>query len=383
MKILNICGYTWAIGGPAKIIFDHAQVQLALGHEVTILTPVWDDDKIYPAPDGAKVVAVKRHWFAKYFPEFSIEAWHWLRQHGSSFDVIHVHGPFHFAGMMPFLQHTPVAKAITIHGLLDRWAIRHGYWKKWLVSALVQKRILRQADLIQINNTDEQQDVLNYLGYQHPNVVIIPNGMKVKDFEHLPAKGTFRKAYNLPENKQLILFLGRINIKKGLDLLLPAYCNLLAKRDDCLLILAGPDDGYLTETEAFIKENQLADKIVMTGMLTGDTKLAALADADMFVLPSYSEGFSIAVLEAMASGTPVLVSDRVGFGEVIRETQTGHIVELNPESVRMGLEKMLDNKAYRQQLQDNALNLVKSRYDIQIVAGNLVKEFQKISENML
>lgn len=378
MKILNICGYTWAIGGPAKIIFDHAQVQLAHGHEVTILTPIWPTDKVYPAPDGAKVVTVRRDWFARFFPEFSIEAYRWLKQHADEFDVIHVHGIFHFAGMIPFLIKAKPAKVITIHGLLDRWAISHGYWKKKIFSFLFQRRIVAKADLVQINNTDELADLSRYLGYQHPNVAIIPNGMRMADFAQLPPKGTFRNHFQIPANQQLILFLARLNIKKGLDLLLPAFEQVAKQRNNCLLLLAGPDDGYLAACQEFITKNKLENKIRLLGMLTGELKLAALSDATLFALPSYSEGFSIAVLEAMSAQLPTLLSDRVGFGETIRETQAGHLVDLTVDSVAAGLTQMLDDQAYCEQLRNNAFELVKSRYDIEIVASQLMAAYQKI-----
>ncbi|MFN8356522.1 MAG: glycosyltransferase [Spirosomataceae bacterium] len=378
MRILNICGYTWAIGGPAKIIFDHAQVQLAQGHEVSILTPIWPHDRVYPAPDGAKVITVKRNWVARFFPEFSMEAYHWLKKNANQYDIIHIHGVFHFAGILPFIIKDTPPKAITIHGVLDRWAIRFGYWKKKIFSWLIQRRIVGEADLIQINNTDEWQDLKNYLGFQHPNVVIIPNGMRMRDFSVLPPKGTFRNAYQIAPEQKIILFMGRLNIKKGLDLLLPAYANICQRHPDAMLILAGPDDGYQAETEQFIKKHQLQNRILMPGMLTGDIKLAALADADVFVLPSYSEGFSIAVLEAMSARVPALVSDRVGFGEAIREHQAGHLVELTSQSVEEGLDKMLHDAEYGRQLSENAYQLVKNQYDIEIVASNLICEFQKV-----
>lgn len=378
MKILNICGYTWAIGGPAKIIFDHAQVQLAQGHQVTILTPIWPNDKVYPAPDGATVVTVQRDWFARFFPEFSVEAYRWLKQNANDFDIIHVHGIFHFAGMVPFLIKAKPAKVITIHGLLDRWAISHGYWKKKIVSFLVQRRIVAQADLIQVNNTDELADLSRYLGNQHPNVALIPNGMRMSDFSLLPPKGTFRNYFQISKNQQLILFLARLNIKKGLDLLLPAFERVSKQRKDCVLLLAGPDDGYLAQCQEFIKQNNLENRVLLLGMLTGELKLAALADATLFALPSYSEGFSIAVLEAMASQLPTLVSDRVGFGETINQTKAGHLIELTVESVEEGLNKMLNDSEYCNQLKENAFELVKSQYDIEIVASQLIAAYQKI-----
>ena len=378
MKILNICGYSWDIGGPPKIIFDHAVVQMNLGAEVTILTPISEGQKVYAIPEGAKVITCRRHWFAKYWAEFSPELYSWIKAHGNEYDIIHIHGIWHFAGVAPYLAGIKTAKCITTHGLLDSWTIGKGYWKKMLFGVLFQKRILKNTELIQINNTDELADLKRFLGFQHPNVQIIPNGMNLGDFENLPAKNIFREKFSIPQDKKIILFLSRINLKKGLDLLLPAFKEISSIRNDTILIMAGPDDGYLAETERFIQENDLKDKIQLVGMLTGNDKLAAFSDADIFALPSHSEGFSIATLEALISGTPSLLSDRVGFGEAIRESNAAHLVDLNVGSIVEGLNKMLDNQEYCDNLSKNGIALVKSKYDIEIVAKRLFEEFEKI-----
>ncbi|MEZ4901127.1 MAG: glycosyltransferase [Spirosomataceae bacterium] len=380
MRILNICAYTWAIGGPARIIYDHTTVVLKQGHQVDILSPVAPNDVIYPVPAGAKVIVCKRTTpISRFFPEFSIDAWQYLRAHIHEYDVVHCHGIWHFGSVAPFLFKNNTPKAITIHGLLDKWAIAHGLWKKKIFSTLFQKRFLKQAKLIQINNHDELNDLRKYLGFQHPNVAIIPNGMQLEELSQLPLKGTFREKYNLPKDKKIVLFMGRLNIKKGLDLLLPAFQKYADQYDDTLLILAGPDDGYQSETERFITENNLQNQTKMVGMLTGEDKKAALADATIFALPSYSEGFSIAALEAMTAGVPALVSDRIGFDGTVAAYQAAHEVPLEVEGVYQGLLKMLQEPDYCETIRQNAKKMVWELYDIEKVATRLVNEFEKIS----
>ncbi len=379
MKILNICAYTWAIGGPARIIYDHTTVVLKLGHQVDILSPASPDDKIYPAPDGARVIVCKRTTpISRFFPEFSLELWDFLKKHIHEYDVVHCHGIWHFGSVAPFLFKNNTPKAITIHGLLDHWALHHGYWKKKIFSVLFQKRFLKKANLIQINNHDELNDLRQYLGFQHPNVAIIPNGMQLDELANLPPKGTFREKFGLPTDKKIVLFMGRLNIKKGLDLLLPAFQKYAQQYDDTILVLAGPDDGYQALTERFISDHHLAHKMIMVGMLTGELKKAALADADIFALTSYSEGFSIAALEAMTAGVPALVSNRIGFDGTVAQYQAAHEIPLTVEGVLGGLVQMLQNPSYCDKLKKNAKKMVWELYDIEIVAGNLAKEFAKI-----
>ena len=381
MRILHICAYTWETGGPPKVIFDHSEVALRYGHQVSILSPISPGERPYTVPDGARLILCPRTPIvSRFFREFSVELYRYLQKHIGAYDIIHCHGLWHFGTLAPFLldRADRVAKVVTIHGVLDRWVYAHRNRKKQLMDALAQKAFLRRADLIQVTNPDERDDLLRYLGSQHTNVVIIPNGVRIGDFAHLPPKGAFRQKFGIPADQQLVLFMSRLNAKKGLDLLLPGFQQYHQQHPDAVLVLAGPDDGYEATTRQFIREHQLGNAMRMVGMLTGTDKKAALADADLFTLPSYSEGFSMAVLEAMAAGTPTLVSDRVGFGETIRQHQAAGLVELSTEGVRAGLEQMLSDDALRQRVSQNATALLRAQYDIDIVAKQLLDEYEKI-----
>ncbi|WP_215241564.1 glycosyltransferase [Dyadobacter helix] len=381
MRILNICAYTWAIGGPARIIYDHTLEVLRQGHEVDILSPMTPGEKMYTVPEGARLIACARTTpLSNYYREFSIPMYRYLKEHINEYDVIHMHGIWHFGSLAPFLIPNKAVKVITIHGLLDKWAIAHSKWKKKLVTVLYQKRLLGKADLIQINNTDEEQDVIRYLGYRPKNMAIIPNGMKLSEYTNLPEKGLFRSKNGIAASKQIILFMGRLNIKKGLDLLLPAFMQVHAQLPDALLILAGPDDGYQAETEEFINRHNLGDRVRLVGMLTDTLKKEALSDADLFVLPSYSEGFSIAVLEAMTAGVPALVSDRVGFGDYIKKYQAAYLTPLTGEGVAEGLLKILQDEAYRSSISKKAFEMVKQNFDIRVVANQLLEEYKKVNK---
>lgn len=381
MKILNICAYTWEIGGPARIIYDHTVEAIAQGHEVDILSPMSAGDKLYPAPDGARIIPCRRTQpLASIYREFSLDLYHYLKKHVNDYDVIHIHGIWHFGSLAPFFWKSKTPKVITIHGLLDRWAVNHHAWKKKLVSALYQKKLLAKADIIHINNLEEQEDVRHYLGYLPENLVIIPNGMKMSDYESLPAKGVFRAEFQIPTDLKILLFMGRLNIKKGLDLLLPAFREYHARNRDTLLIIAGPDDGYEEEARNFVEKHQLTDRVKFVGMLTGEIKKAALSDATVFVLPTYSEGFSIAVLEAMASKLPVVVSDRTGFGDFTRDYDAAALTELDVADLTSHLTQMLGDESYRLEKAANAFRMVSELFDIRIVARKMLDTYRKAIE---
>lgn len=381
MNILHICAYTWSIGGPARVIHDLATVTVAAGHQLTILSPMSPGDELYPAPPGVRVVPVQRTPpISRVFREFSVELYRFLRMHLREYDLVHCHGLWHFGTLAPFLLDRRVAKVVTIHGVLDRWAVGHHQWKKQIMDVLAQKRLLKRADLIHLISPDEEADLRRYLGYSHPHVIFIPNGIPTADFDHLPPRGTFRQQLGLTSGQPMILFMSRLHSKKGLDILLDAFARYARQHPDVQLVLAGPDDGYQATAEAFIREHQLTNQVKLVGMLTGEVKRAALADADLFVLPSYSEGFSIAVLEAMAAGVACLVSDRVGFEGAIRECNAACLTDTTAEAIERNLERLLSDSAFRQQLAQAGQALVRQRYDIDTVANQLLTAYQTIKK---
>lgn len=378
MKILNICGYSWEIGGPSQVIYEHAKVQLRLGADVTILTPESPGERIYPVPDGARLITVPRHALARLLPEFSPELYRYVRDHADEYDLVHLHGLFHFGSMYPLAHRMCARRVLTIHGTLDRWAMRKSRWKKELVSTLFQRRLLGNADLIHVHNQDEADDVQRYLGRPPRRLLICNNGMDLDAYTALPAPGSFRRKYGIADSEKIILFLSRLNVKKGLDLLLPAFRALAAQRPDVRLAVVGPDDGYRANVETFVQENNLSTRVLLTGMLTGAEKLAAFRDADLFALPTYSESFSIAALEALLLGLPALLSDRVGFGEQLRATGAAHLTELTTARVQQGLEKLLDDAAYADELRQRGPRFVRDFADINVVATRLYRAFEAL-----
>jgi len=379
MRILNICGYSWEIGGPARIIYDHATVQRRLGAEVSILTPLSPGERVYPVPEGVRLITVPRHPLARIFPEFSPQLSEFLRRHDDEFDIIHLHGMFHFGSVFPLTLRTRARRVVTVHGTLEPWALRKGRWKKEFFSSLGQRRLLRRADLVHVNSAEEAEDVRRYLRDRDvPPLLVLGNGMRLSDYERVPPTGTFRQKYGIAPADSVILFLSRLNVKKGLDLLLPAALPLLRQRPNLRLVVAGPDDGYRFFVENFVRENGLEKQVLLPGMLTGDEKLAAFRDADAFVLPSYSEGFSIAALEALTLGVPALLSDRVGFGDQLSQTGAALLCELNVESVRAGLERLLDEPSLAADLRERGTRFVREFADIDVVATRLYRAFEAL-----
>jgi glycosyltransferase involved in cell wall biosynthesis len=157
-----------------------------------------------------------------------------------------------------------------------------------------------------------------------------------------------------------VLFLGRLHPKKGLELLLPAFARLPG---DALLVIAGPDsDGYRARLEALAAGLGVGHRLLFTGLLLGRDKWAALVDADLFVLPSYQENFGIAVVEALAAGTPVLISDQVNLHREVRGAEVGGVVPLDPEALATDLARWMGDANLRREAGAQGAALVRERY---------------------
>jgi glycosyltransferase involved in cell wall biosynthesis len=173
--------------------------------------------------------------------------------------------------------------------------------------------------------------------------------------------------------------LGRINWKKGLDILAKAYGRIARQREDVHLLIVGNDEsGYEKRVKRWLKEERVLDKVTFTGMLTGKEKLRAYTASDIFVLPSYSENFGMSVIEAMACGIPVVISDQVGIHREVSANNAGVIVECNEESVGKGVKSILDNKNFAEELSFNAKKMVREYYSIDNVADKMIETYRQI-----
>jgi len=182
----------------------------------------------------------------------------------------------------------------------------------------------------------------------------------------------------------VILFLGRINWKKGLDILVKAYALLAQRRDDVHLLIVGDDQrSYAEKVRRWIADYGIPDRVTFTGMLTGREKLEAYAGSDLFTLPSYSENFGMAVLEAMACRLPVVISDQVGVSKEVSEAKAGLIVDTDAKQLAEGMEHLLDNPHIRKKMGENGRQLVEEKFLLDTVAKKMINVYAEIINRQL
>jgi len=247
------------------------------------------------------------------------------RERVASFDVAHIYGLYD-------LLAPPVARACRSLGIpyvvepigMFRPIIR-SIPLKWVYQRLFGDTLIRGAQRIIATSTQERQELVEG-GVPAGKVVIRRNGIEPP--AHLPAQGSFRHQWRIPEDTQLVLYLGRLVSKKSPDLLLEAFACWQARSASgppAMLVLAGPDeaDGYRQQLEARAARLHLRDRILFTGPLYDDAKWSAYRDADVFVLPSQNENFGNTAAEAVACGTPVLLTDRCGVAALVEGRRGG------------------------------------------------------------
>lgn len=229
-------------------------------------------------------------------------------------DVLHIHGiwrAYSFAAGRLAVKHGKPF-IVSAHGMLDDWALRNKSWKKAIYSAAIERPNLGHAACLRALTRVEVENYRSF-GLRNP-VALIPNGVNPpREF----SAQRFLQRHPELEGRRLVLFLSRIHYKKGTDLLCRAWASIAAQFPDAQLVFAGPDfEGTLQKTRDLVQELKIQDRVTFAGMLSGPDKWSALAACSAFVLPSWSEGFSVATLEAMAASRPVIITHQCNFPEI-------------------------------------------------------------------
>ncbi len=341
MKILHvIANLAPRYGGPGKACLEMAKAVARLGHEVSIYTTNQDDPGVLPVPLDRSVWqdGVEIRYFPIQFPRYWGTSWPLARalaRRIKESDLCHIHSLHLFHGLMAghYCRKYGVPYLVQPHGALDPFIYRRHRRRKAIMEAWFENRNIKGAAAVLLTSAEERELAKPHL-FGTPGVVV-PLGLELSAYQELPAPGAFRERYPEIGAKKIILFLGRINFKKGLDLLVQALAQVVRLRRDVHLVVAGPDnDGWGARVRVWLKEAGLEGYATFPGMLLGEDKLAVLRDAQIFALSSYSENFGIAVIEAMACGLPVVISDKVNIWREVDAAGAGLVVPCDARARR-------------------------------------------------
>jgi len=370
-----------AEGGPPQVAVRLAAAQAAHGHEVHLL---------YHAPAKStgrvddQLAAVPHRKLLHFHPIAdpgllerlaARRARASLRRLMPAVDFVHIHGLWGaiLFGAAAEARRRGVPYCFRPAGMLDPWSLRQGAWKKRLALRAGYRRALDRATFIHALNDDERR-LIEPLGLRAP-AAVLPNGVFLEELFPLPAAGTFRATHPALAEAPFVLFLSRLHHKKGLDILARAFALLAARLPEVRLVVAGPDEGARDDFQAQVNASGLGDRVHVVGPLYGRDKLAALADAACFCLPSRQEGFSVAIIEALACRLPVVISDACHFPEVA-QAGAGRVVPLDAAAVGVALEEVLGDPAFAARAGAAGAALVETRYTWDAVAARCLVLYQ-------
>ncbi len=384
LRILHVIeNIARAYGGPSRVLEGLAMRQAYLGHEVALMASGLD----YPSgrlPAGRPGeferhgVRVRLFRTAPSPFDISIAMAAALRGEVGHADIVHIHGIYRMpqvaAAHWAMLAGTPYW--MCLHGSLDPWHYERSSISlpmKRLFERIAVRRVLRRADIVHYTTRDERLRAC-LVDRTQPGVVV-PNGIDTELFR--PGEpGRFKAASGLA-GMRLMTHLGRLTEKKGLDLTIAAFGRLARRHDDLRFVIAGPDnEGFASRIAAWTAEHGVADRVILPGLLSPEESVELLSDSAVFVLASRTENFAVAVVEAMACGTPAVISDRVGVQEAALAADAALVVPCSVDAMEAAIERVLEEPGLAGSLSANGLALARRDYAWESVMTRVIKGYR-------
>jgi glycosyltransferase involved in cell wall biosynthesis len=379
VKILHVVAtYLPAVryGGPIRSVHGLCVALAALGNDVHVFTTNVDGAGESDVPlcqpvdiDGVKV------W---YFPSRILRRLYWspqmkkaLSREVRSFDVVHLHSVFLWPiwAAARIAEKSGIPYVVSPRGMLVKDLIRRkSTLVKWAWIKCIEGHTLACAKAVHVTTRKELHEVRQF-GFELPPALIIPNGVDGPETEAL----NDRVAGD--HEREFALFVGRINWKKGLDRLIRAWKHV----PNVNLIIAGNDEeSYQVELERLADEVGVAERIRFVGMVEREAKWGLFRRAELFILPSYSENFGIAVLEAMSVACPVVVTPEIGLAEAVAESGAGLVIAGDPVSLGAAIAELLNDTARRRAMGERGRQLASSSYCWSGLARQMVAGYKSI-----
>ena len=399
MRILfSVHGYkpAWRIGGPVVSVSSLAETLVERGHEVIVFTTNsnLDEDLDVPTDRFVDVQGVQVRYFRReepfkhYLSNFKYlsgsigtlytpEMYDALTKTASSLDLMHTHMPFVYPTIATARAAFRYRVPLFYHqrGVFDPERLRFRGLKKSIYLSLIEKPIMRKATTL-IALTDAERDSYYALGVSTP-CKVIPNGIALPSHDSAERDMHVAQEFGIQPDNQVVLFMGRLHPIKGADRLVKAFVRIASRDAKLQLVIAGPDEfGIKASLEAEAAAAGVADRVLFPGMVSGALKSALLRRANLFVLPSDAEGFSMAILEALAYETAVLISPRCYFSEV-ETTGSGLIVEPTVDTLERAMAALLAQPEELANMGRSGHKLVASKYTWHSVTSQMLETYDE------
>jgi glycosyltransferase involved in cell wall biosynthesis len=365
-----------SVGGVGPAVLSLSRGLAQLGHKIDIVT--LDD----PAAQWLANVDLAVHALGAGSTgyRYSKQLLPWLRRHGEKYDRIIVNGLWQYLSFAAWrcFHGTSTPYFVFPHGMLDPWfkkTFPFKHLKKWLYWPWAEYRVLRDAAAVVFTSEEERIQARKSFWLYRCREEVSPLGLESPPPISSQAKEAFLARYPQLRDTGILLFLGRLHPKKGCDILIEALPRNSELENMVSLVLAGPDQiGWEKYLRARVAHLDIAPRIVFTGMLQGEMKQGALASADAFILPSHQENFGMSVVEALAVGLPVLISERVNIWREIDADRAGYVESDDlPGTTRLIERWMATPPAEREIMRANARRCFVRRFEINHAVDSLLR----------
>lgn len=292
--------------------------------------------------------------------------------------IIHIHGLWqsHVVFSYLFCIKNKIRYIISPHGMLEPWSLSQNYFKKKIALFIYQRIIIKNAHYIHATSDMEANNIKN-LGFKNP-IIIIPNGINVDYY-------SFKSNYN-KNNNFLFLFLSRIHIKKGIEILIDTFDKLKMNNKDIEFKLSIYGDGdplYIKKIKNYIKEKNLTNIITVYDPIYDEKKLNEIKNADIFILPSFSENFGNVIAESLSCGTPVITTNTTPW-EILNISNAGWCIDVGVNPLyNLLMEILTTDKNKLTIISKNSRNLALNNFSIKITANKHIQMYNwvlKINE---
>jgi glycosyltransferase involved in cell wall biosynthesis len=354
MKLLFLsrCYYpAVGYGGPIFKMAALAERLVCRGNEVT----VWTTDRLTPSEQMPGAPFEREYGLVRVIYHRTGAGYRWdrivpgfgsfCREQLSGFDAIHIFGYRDL--LAPFVCARARKRGIpyVLEPLGSLLPHLRSFKKKWLYDRTLGRPIVGGARFLIATSAHERADFMEF-GIAESRIAERPNGINLEEFDALPARGGLRKKLEIPDQALIALFLGRINPKKGLERLIAS----MEQSPEAYLVIAGPADEpeFLSRLRRLAASLRIDSRVRFVGPVYDAAKLEALADADLFVLPSDRENFGNSVAEAIACRIPVIVTDRCGIAPLV-ENRAGIVIPPDVQALANALRTLTADGALRSQ----------------------------------
>jgi glycosyltransferase involved in cell wall biosynthesis len=391
MRILNVIPSVGLVrGGPSQAVLELVRAIHPLGVHAEILCTDDDGPGLLDVPLGTLEAyqGVPVRFFPRFSPplrplrEFAYSAplARWLRRHVGDYDLLHIHALFSFApsAAMRIARRAKVPYIARPCGVLCRWSLRQSRLRKQVFLALWDRANLNGSAAIEYAAEQEREEAAD-LSLRAPGFVM-PYGLHVPELI-ADARQQVRARLGLSTEEPVVLFLSRLHPKKGVQHLIPAVARLLAQRRFTVLVAGTGEAAYEAGLRHLAAQHSAAERIRFLGFASGEWKQTLLQGADLFVLPSYSESFAIAVMEALAAGTPVVTTPGVPLALLVRKFNLGWICEAETsplaEALAAGLDSLVDAPTARER-RERARGLIARHFAWPTIAARVSQVYEAV-----